>query len=136
MNCHRHPTAESSATCVACDQPICQECREGVAGYSMCHPCVAAAEARLAQQSASTEVTGPIAGTVSQPAAVADSTTLSTVTLTASPEVETDPAAPVVNGTPPGPVRRITRGMLWGILYGQWWTLWTIIAGFLWGQAS
>ncbi len=47
MDCYRHPGVASTATCVACAQPICPECREEVAGHAMCHACVAAAAARL-----------------------------------------------------------------------------------------
>jgi hypothetical protein len=36
----------------------------------------------------------------------------------------------------PGPGRRILRGMLWGVLYGQWWTALTIASAFMWGHAS
>ena len=32
--------------------------------------------------------------------------------------------------------RRLMRGMLWGMCYGQWWTLWTLVSMFLWGHAS
>ena len=28
--------------------------------------------------------------------------------------------------------RRLLRGWLWGMLYGQWWTLWFVISSFLW----
>jgi hypothetical protein len=33
-------------------------------------------------------------------------------------------------------MRRIARGMGWGILHGQWWTLWTVLSMFLWGHGS
>src|SRR5438128_5817586 len=52
MNCYRHPETASIAACVACGQPICQECREEVANHPMCHPCVAASRARLSQPAA------------------------------------------------------------------------------------
>jgi hypothetical protein len=48
MSCYRHPEAAEVATCIACKQAICAECREEVAGHPMCPPCVAAAQERLA----------------------------------------------------------------------------------------
>jgi hypothetical protein len=42
-------------------------------------------------------------------------------------------AAPQPVMEPPGVGRRLARGWVWGILYGQWWTLWTVISGALWG---
>ncbi len=35
-------------------------------------------------------------------------------------------------GREPGIGKRLLRGWLWGIVYGQWWTLWTVISTFLW----
>jgi len=37
---------------------------------------------------------------------------------------------------PPGLSKRLLRGLGWGLVMGQWWTLWTIISIFLWGHAS
>src|SRR5438874_2548144 len=99
MDCYRHPATGSTATCVACDQPICEECREEVAGHAMCKPCVAATQARLSQQEAPAVAAG--------------------VTPTAGLGVV--PGAETVYGRPPSLGRRILRGMLWGIPYGQWW---------------
>src|SRR5436309_4061680 len=99
MNCYRHPEAEADATCVACGQPICEECREEVAGHPMCHPCVAAAQARLSQP------TAPAAPTV----------------LPQAPQPVYAPAGVTAYAQAPGIGRRILRGMLWGIWYGQWW---------------
>jgi len=31
-------------------------------------------------------------------------------------------------GDPPSPGRRIMRGLMWGPVYGQWWTLWSVIS--------
>ncbi|MGV3720016.1 MAG: hypothetical protein ACO1SX_03815, partial [Actinomycetota bacterium] len=39
-------------------------------------------------------------------------------------------------GKPPSIGRRLLRGWGWGMLYGQWWTLWSIISWVLWGRAS
>ncbi|MCC2672825.1 MAG: repeat-containing protein, partial [Armatimonadetes bacterium] len=39
-------------------------------------------------------------------------------------------------GQPPSVALRLVRGLGWGIIYGQWWTLWTIFSAFLWGGAS
>ena len=95
----------------------------------MCHPCVTAAQARLAteQPPAPTPAAepAPVATAVTAPASVAASPGAF-----AAPEAA--PYLPVMEGTRPGPARRIVRGMLWGLLYGQWWTLWTIISTFLW----
>jgi hypothetical protein len=114
MNCYRHPEAEAEATCVACGKPICEECREEVAGHPMCHACVAAAQARLSQPEA--------------PRATAD-----------PPQVALPayaPAGATAYAYAPSIGRRILRGMLWGVWYGQWWTLWSVLSLFLWGQGS
>ena len=52
MNCQYHPDTPAVATCVACQQPICAQCREEVAGHPMCRPCVAASQAQLSQDAA------------------------------------------------------------------------------------
>jgi hypothetical protein len=128
MDCYRHGGVASVATCVGCSQPICEECREEVAGHAMCQPCVAAAEARLSQPPApwlaqeSSAVEGAaIAGEA--PAAGAS-----------PPETLTEQAAELPEGTPPGLLRRLGRGWLWGIWHGQWWTLMTVVSGFIWGR--
>lgn len=36
----------------------------------------------------------------------------------------------------PGLFRRLVRGASWGVLFGQWWTLWTAFSIFLWGGAE
>src|SRR5260370_30691884 len=59
MDCYRHPGVVSTATCVACAQPICAECQEEVAGHAMCHPCVAAAAARLSAEEDSASQAAP-----------------------------------------------------------------------------
>jgi hypothetical protein len=37
-------------------------------------------------------------------------------------------------GRAPGLGRRVLRGWLWGMILGQWWTLWTVVSGLLWEQ--
>src|SRR6476619_1652840 len=49
MDCYRHEGTQSEASCVGCQQPICKECTEEVAGHPMCQPCVAAAKDRLSE---------------------------------------------------------------------------------------
>jgi len=39
-------------------------------------------------------------------------------------------------GQPPGIGLRLLRGFGWGILYGQYWTLWRLISSVLFGRAS
>lgn len=39
-------------------------------------------------------------------------------------------------GQPPSVGRRLLRGWGWGIVYGQWWTLWSFISAIIWGRAS
>src|SRR5579862_7445396 len=127
MNCYRHPEAGAEATCVACEQPICVECREEVAGHPMCHPCVAAAQARLTQPAAAAApvVLPPAPQSAYAPAATAP-----------VPPPAYAPAGSTAYAHAPGIGRRILRGMLWGIWYGQWWTLWTVASSFFWGHAS
>src|SRR5436309_3421888 len=52
MECYSHPGAAATATCIACEKPICAECREEVAGHTMCHSCVAATQERLSADAA------------------------------------------------------------------------------------
>jgi hypothetical protein len=137
MECYRHPGVVPTATCVACSQPICPECQEEVAGHAMCHPCVTAAAARLSAEgdpaspaAPNGSANAPTEGTV--PAA--DSAPLAH-TLQPEPALH-GPAAPAKELVRPGLARRIARGMLWGVLYGQWWTAWTIASEFMWGHAS
>jgi hypothetical protein len=127
MDCYRHEGVACVATCVSCSRPVCEECREEVAGHAMCPPCVAAAEARLAST--------PPLGSEAQPvlageAALADAPAAVTMLSEASAEE----VAPVLEGDPPGLFRRLGRGWLWGIWYGQWWTLMTVVSGFIWGE--
>lgn len=140
MDCYRHPGAAAVATCIGCRQPICPECREEVAGHPMCHPCVAAAATRL-----STESDSPAAAAT--PATEQATATPSGSLAPASPAPEYAAAGaplaapiplpgPPIDGVPPGLARRIVRGMGWGVLYGQWWTLWRLVSAVLWGQAS
>jgi hypothetical protein len=65
MDCHNHAGTGSVTTCIACQQPICADCREEVAGHAMCHPCVAAAQERLAAAPAAAPV--PPAPAAEQP---------------------------------------------------------------------
>jgi hypothetical protein len=94
----------------------------------MCQPCVAATQAHLSQEEA------PPLAAATAPAVVAAPATLDPATATAPPEASFTP--PVI-GRAPGPVRRILRGIGWGLWYGQWWTLWMIISSFLpWNQPT
>jgi hypothetical protein len=135
MDCFRHPGTAAAATCVACRQPICSECQEEIAGHPMCHACVAAAEARLAQpetppapESVEQAVSpGPVPLASAEPAPI-----YSAAAVPLAPASRTLP----FDGAPPGPVRRVLRGMGWGVLYGQWWTLWTLLSMFIWGHGS
>jgi hypothetical protein len=124
MDCYRHPGTAAAATCVACRQPICAECQEEIAGHPMCHACVAAAEARLAQPETRPEAEGIEQGALPPPISAA-----------AVPLAPASPTLPF-DGVPPGLVRRVLRGMGWGVLYGQWWTLWTLLSMFIWGHGS
>ncbi|MFN3648926.1 MAG: tetratricopeptide repeat protein [Armatimonadota bacterium] len=45
-------------------------------------------------------------------------------------------AAAVPAGKLPGIGRRFLRGWGWGLLYGQWWTLWSTISMFLFSRGS
>src|ERR1051326_2642918 len=112
MDCYRHPGTDASATCVAGEQPICSECREEVAGHPMCRPCVAATQAHFSEQ---------------QPAATAPAVQIARALAASTPQA-------VYNS--PGLGRRILRGLLWGALYGQWWTVWTLFSMFFWGHMS
>lgn len=120
MDCYRHPGTPSVATCISCAQPVCEECREVVAGHPMCKACVADASARLS--TSSSESAG--AALTSVPASTV------TVNPTAStagviPEVAMD-VAQGQWGAPPGLARRVLRGLGWGVIYGQWWTVLTV----------
>jgi hypothetical protein len=46
------------------------------------------------------------------------------------------PAAAAKEFVRPGIGRRLVRGLLWGAIYGQWWTLFAIISPFIWGHGS
>src|SRR5690349_10756556 len=136
MECYRHGGTASTATCVGCQQSICAECTEEVAGHPMCQPCVAAAQARLSQPQAPW-MTGE--GATSSPPAAASETAAtpfptSVGPLVAQPTMASPSPDLAVGGVAPGPGRRMARGMFWGILYGQWWTLWTIASEFIWGH--
>jgi hypothetical protein len=153
MDCYRHPGTAAAATCVACAQPICPECREEIAGHPMCRPCVADAQARLSQEG-EPEAQGATAAEPLAPPAAASPETRVPAAPAIEPLVPASPApayaaaagiplaSPVskpalgFDGVPPGLVRRVLRGMGWGILYGQWWTVWTIISLFIWGDGS
>jgi hypothetical protein len=141
MDCYRHEGAPSTATCVGCQQPICADCREEVAGHPMCHPCVAAAQERLAQAPAQPPAPW-LAGAAPAAGAATSTTDAPPALLAGSTAAVTHPgaanwvAAQPVELRAPGAGRRIVRGMLWGALYGQWWTLWTIISEFVWGHAT
>ncbi len=50
--CFYHPAVPSVASCVQCAMPICDECREEVAGKSVCKRCVGSIRTRLEQQMA------------------------------------------------------------------------------------
>jgi hypothetical protein len=136
MDCYHHPGIGAAATCVACRQPICAECQEEIAGHPMCHACVAAAAARLAQPETRAEAEGVEQGApiAPLPAALAPPTPISAAAVPLAPASPT-PALPF-DGVPPGLVRRVLRGMGWGVLYGQWWTLWTLLSMFIWGHGS
>jgi hypothetical protein len=127
MDCYRHPGTASTATCVACAQPICQECREDVAGHPMCHSCVAAASARLGDAPAA----NPEAGV--EPGPTTWLTSAPTAPGVSSPPAPTHVQAPKEFGAAPGLVRRVGRGLLWGAVYGQWWTLMTIASALFFG---
>ena len=135
MDCYRHPGTASTATCVACAQPICQECREDVAGHPICHSCVAAASARLSD--------APPA--IPEPGSVEPATAPWLADAPAASGVYSPPAsqlAPAPHeaskefGAAPGIARRVGRGVFWGIVYGQWWTLLNIFWSFAWGHGG
>lgn len=44
--------------------------------------------------------------------------------------------APMARHAAPSSGTRILRGLGWGFLYGQWWTLWNIFWGIVWGSFS
>jgi hypothetical protein len=112
MECYLHPGVTAEATCISCERPICAGCREEIAGHSMCRACVEAAQARLAGEGGDT---GQEAAPVAEPA----------VTAEPIPEAEA--------GTPPGLIRRVGRGLVWGLWYGQWWTLWRFLSMLVFG---
>jgi hypothetical protein len=39
MECYKHPERAAAASCVVCQQTICETCREWVAGYATCRLC-------------------------------------------------------------------------------------------------
>jgi hypothetical protein len=140
MDCYLHPGTSSTATCVSCAQPICYFCREDVAGHPMCKPCIAAASARLAD--AGTPVQAPdvalpvfAAGAEARPPAAP---------WLAAPATDLSAAAPAIaSGSTaasqdfrPGIGKRLGRGLLWGLIYGQWWTVLTIFWSFFWSHGS
>jgi hypothetical protein len=55
MNCAHHPETEAVGTCVACEQPLCETCREWVAGHAICRACLATEEERVKAE----ETSGP-----------------------------------------------------------------------------
>lgn len=126
-NCYRHPGTAASTTCVACNQPICTECREEVAGHPMCQPCVIAAEARLSQEESSRAVEAPADALL--PAAAGSSATTNDGITMDPPGAEATSTASVLEfvGEPPGLGRRVLRGIGWGALYGQCWFIWMIV---------
>jgi hypothetical protein len=143
MECYLHPGTSSTATCVSCARPICYYCREDVAGHPMCKPCVAAASARLADAgtlvpaSDSTPSASPPNAPTSLPSARWLAETETTAEAVSPATQPSESGGKAVRGyTAPGFVRRVGRGMGWGILYGQWWTLWSTLSLFMWGQGS
>src|SRR5437879_1323931 len=99
MDCYRHPGVASTATCVACAQPICPDCRDDVAGSAMCRSCVAVASARLSAQ------TNPAA----EPSFDLGPGATRPVQTMAAPAValQGGPGATALDSTAPGIVRRI-----------------------------
>jgi len=101
----------------------------------MCKPCVADASARL-----STAATDPTATPATERlASASDSPPSSGVPadtlpmVTAAGSLSTSPGD---HGTAPGFARRMGRGIFWGFIYGQWWTLLTIFWSFAWGHGG
>jgi hypothetical protein len=135
MNCYRHLGIPSAATCVACEQPICEECREEVAGHPMCRSCVAATQARLVEQetTAAPTIEPARSGVVQAPPALMDYRVPSAAP-NGGPQAPPSavPGAQMIDGPPPGLGRRILRGWGWGAVYGQWWTLMTVLSSLLW----
>ena len=134
MECYQHPGAAATATCVGCARPICDACREGVAGHAMCHPCVAAAAARLAAEPASTALaeTGARAAPTDEDTAVPADVPWAAAPAVHEAGLDQLPAL-TKESARPGVIRRIARGLLWGVVYGQWWTLMMIVSAFFWG---
>jgi hypothetical protein len=67
VECTQHPEAAAVATCVICQEPICDQCRTWHAGYATCHMCAAREQLRQARgamgvpqaRKAAAEATGP-----------------------------------------------------------------------------
>jgi hypothetical protein len=122
MDCAVHPGAPAVDTCIKCQRAICAGCRQIVAGHAMCGFCVNAAQQQLQTPAAMPGFGAPPA----QPGASMGGDDRSVQTAwTAAPVVAADPSVG----------RRILRAVGWGPLYGQWWTVWTVVSGFIWGSA-
>src|SRR5438132_1091447 len=134
MECYRHSGVVSAAKCVACSQPICEECREDVAGHAMCRPCVVAAQARLSSEPglAAPMDAGAAAGPADEAVPAAASSDAGAGSAASVQPASAQPAAAAKEFVRPGIGRRLVRGLLWGAIYGQWWTLFTIISPFIW----
>jgi len=142
MDCYLHPGKVAAAQCVACGQPICEACREDVAGHGMCRPCVAATQARLASEPGTAvaaqvgEAVGVVGDETSPAARWAEETEPAAPP---DPEFEQPDPGPKQH-VRPGIARRLVRGLLWGAVYGQWWTLlrlgWEVFWGISRGDVS
>lgn len=143
MDCYRHPGTAAAATCIACGQPVCPECRQEVAGHLMCQPCVSAAEARLAPPEApwlpsagqaAAPATAP-AGVLIMPAGAVAAGLAATPSAGVFPQTPGGHVAQTMAADRPGAAQRIVRGLLWGMAYGQVWTVLTIFWDLVWGAA-
>jgi hypothetical protein len=116
VECYRHPGVMFQTMCGGCRRPMCKECLQVVNGRASCPEC--------ARDDGATAVPG-----ASSPAAAAFDLGSGVMSGTAG-AVAAALSAPVSyarleDATPLS--LRLMQGVGWGVLFGQWWTLWTVI---------
>jgi hypothetical protein len=129
--------------CGACRRPICGECLQVASGRAVCQECAAAQSQAAAPPFAG--MSGAPAAGLGAAAGAAAAVAAPTAPWLVSPPPQPTATAFSAEEAPPAsewteaeevPLgTRLLRGLAWGSVYGQWWTLWTIVCGFLWGHS-
>jgi hypothetical protein len=120
VECYRHPGVIFQAMCGGCRRPMCKECMQLVDGRATCTECAASGGmAAAAPAPPATTAAGFDRGS----SFVSGSGGAAAAVL-APPAAMTGPSYEAVE-VPLG--QRLLQGVGWGALFGQWWTLWTVV---------